>query len=226
MAFRGIQIAPSILAADFTQLGAQIEAAEAGGADTFHIDVMDGRFVPNISMGPLVVRALRPITQKILDVHLMIVEPERYIDAFAEAGANHITVHYEASPHLHRTLQQIKATGCTAGVAINPHTPASMLGEVIEMVDLVLPMTVNPGFGGQAFITSMTSKIATLRAMAGNVQRDVVIQVDGGINADTAQMAVQAGATSLVAGSAIFQHPDGVAAGVKALRAALKSEDE
>lgn len=224
MSYQQVKISPSILAADFTELGKQVQEAEAAGADTFHVDVMDGRFVPNISMGPLVVRALRPITDKPIDVHLMIVEPERYIEAFAEAGADSITVHYEVSPHLHRTIQQVKATGCKVGVAINPHVPAAALSEVISLLDLVLPMTVNPGFGGQQFITATASKIATLRAMAGGVHRDIDIQVDGGINIETAQTAVQAGATNLVVGTSVFGHPAGITAGIEALRNALKPE--
>jgi ribulose-phosphate 3-epimerase len=218
MAFENILIAPSILSADFARLGDQVNAAEAAGANWIHIDVMDGRFVPNITMGPLVVRALRPITDLPLDVHLMIVEPERYIEAFAEAGADSISVHLEASPNLHRTLQQIHDAGCKAGVAINPHNPASMLKEVIPMLDIVNVMTVNPGFGGQSFITRMTSKIAELRAMAGDAHRDIHIEVDGGINPDTAPAAVQAGASILIAGSAIFSHDDGIKAGIQSLK--------
>lgn len=221
-----VQVAPSILAADFTQLGAQVKEAQSAGADLIHVDVMDGRFVPNITMGPLVVAALRPITTLPLDVHLMIVEPERYIKAFAEAGADVISVHLEASPNLHRTLQQIRDYGCRVGVAINPHTPAEALGEIITMVDLVNVMTVNPGFGGQSFITSVTSKIARLRAMIGDVHQAIDIEVDGGINLETAHHAVQAGANVLVAGSAVFGHPDGITAGINAIHATLERELE
>jgi ribulose-phosphate 3-epimerase len=221
-----VQVAPSILTADFTQLGAQVREAQSAGADLIHVDVMDGRFVPNITMGPLVVAALRPITTLPLDVHLMIVEPERYIKAFAEAGADVISVHLEASPNLHRTLQQIRDYGCRVGVAINPHTPAEALGEIITMVDLVNVMTVNPGFGGQSFITSVTSKIARLRAMIGDVHQAIDIEVDGGINLETAHHAVQAGANVLVAGSAVFGHPDGITAGITAIHATLERELE
>jgi ribulose-phosphate 3-epimerase len=216
-----VLIAPSILAADFAQLGAQVQAAELGGAQWLHIDVMDGRFVPNITMGPLVVKALRRVTSLPLDVHLMIVEPERYVEAFAEAGADHITVHIEASPHLHRTLQVIHETGCKAGVALNPHTPARDLGTVLHMVDIINVMTVNPGFGGQEFIPESTEKIQMLRTMSLQAQRDIFIEVDGGINSVTARRVVAAGANVLVAGTAIFGHQGGIGAGIAALRAAL-----
>ncbi len=216
-----VVIAPSILAADFTQLGAQVQAAELAGAQWLHIDVMDGRFVPNITMGPLVVRALRPITSLPLDVHLMIVEPERYVDAFADAGADHITVHLEASPHLHRTLQQIHEAGCKAGVAINPHTPARDLNTIINYVDIINVMTVNPGFGGQEFISESTEKIQMLRTMTLQAQRDIFIEVDGGINSITARRVVAAGGNVLVAGTAVFGHSDGIGGGIAALRAAL-----
>ncbi|MEL6403563.1 MAG: ribulose-phosphate 3-epimerase [Chloroflexota bacterium] len=224
--FNEVLIAPSILAADFAQLGAQVKAAEEAGADWIHVDVMDGQFVPNITMGPLVVRALRDVTDLTLDVHLMIVQPENYVQAFADAGADLISVHLEASPHLHRTLQQIRDAGCKAGVAINPHTPARALQEIITMIDLVNVMTVNPGFGGQSFIMDTKSKIAQLRAMIGDVKADVHIEVDGGINAETASHAVQAGANVLVAGSAIFKHESGIAAGMDVLRGALAAELE
>lgn len=224
--FNEVLIAPSVLAADFAQLGAQVKAAEDAGADWIHVDVMDGQFVPNITMGPLVVQALREVTDLTLDVHLMIVQPENYVQAFADAGADLISVHLEASPHLHRTLQQIRDAGCKVGVAINPHTPARALQEIITMIDLVNVMTVNPGFGGQSFIMDTKSKIAQLRAMIGDVKADVHIQVDGGINAETASHAVQAGANVLVAGSAIFKHDDGIMASMDALRGALAAELE
>jgi len=216
-----VLIAPSILAADFAHLGDQVKEAELGGAQWLHVDVMDGRFVPNITMGPLVVKALRPVTRLPLDVHLMIVEPERYVEAFAEAGADHITVHIEASPHLYRTLQLIQSTGCKVGVAINPHTPARDLSTVIHMIDIINVMTVNPGFGGQEFIPESTEKIQMLRTMALQAQRDIFIEVDGGINSVTARQVVSAGANVLIAGTAVFGHKDGIGAGITTLRAAL-----
>lgn len=218
-----LKLAPSILAADFTRLGAEVQAAEAAGADVIHVDVMDGRFVPNITMGPLVVEALRRVTSLPLDVHLMIVEPERYVEDFARAGAAVISVHLEASPNLHRTLQFIRSLGCRAGVAINPHTPASAVAEVMPLVDLINVMTVNPGFGGQIFIEETLAKIARLRAMIGDVQRSIDLEVDGGITAETAPSVVQAGANLLVVGTAAFGHPGGVTAGMAALREACEN---
>ncbi len=226
VSYREVKIAPSILAADFTQLGQQVADADAGGADLIHIDIMDGRFVPNITMGPLVVKAVRRVTQLPLDVHLMIIEPERYIQAFADAGADMISVHIEASPNLHRTLQMIREAGCKAGVALNPHTPASALSEVITMLDLINVMTVNPGFGGQTFIMDTKSKIAELRAMVGDIHGSIDIEVDGGINTETASHAVQAGANVLIAGTSVFSHADGAAAGIQSLRQTLASELE
>lgn len=218
---RTIYLAPSILAADFTRLGEQIKAAEDAGATWIHIDVMDGRFVPNITMGPMVVEAARRSTSLPLDVHLMIVEPERTIDAFAEAGADHITVHIEASPNLHRTIQAIHAAGCRAGVALNPHTPASLLEDIMHMIDIINVMTVNPGFGGQHFLPETMSKIARLRAMIGDRGRPIDLEVDGGINAETAMSAAQAGANVLVAGSAVFNQQHSVSEGLDKLRHAL-----
>jgi ribulose-phosphate 3-epimerase len=226
VSFREVKIVPSLLAADFTRLGEQVKAAADNGADWFHIDVMDGHFVPNITMGPFIVEAVRRVTDLPLDVHLMILEPERYIQSFADAGANNIAVHLEASPHLHRSLQLIRDTGCKVGVAINPHSPALLLSEIITMVDLVNVMTVNPGFGGQHFIKDMKSKIAELRAMIGNVRGHIDIEVDGGINPDTAAHAVQAGANILIAGTSVFQHPNGVKAGIEELRESLARETE
>jgi len=216
-----LQIAPSLLAADFTRLGEQLKAAEDGGADLIHFDVMDGRFVPNITMGPFILEAVKQATNLPVDAHLMIVEPERYIQDFANAGADVISVHVEASPHLHRTLQTIREAGCRPGVALNPHTPASSIKEVMHLLDVINVMTVNPGFGGQKFLAEMMSKIADLRAMAGTAQRLIDIEVDGGINADTAESAAQSGANVLIGGTAIFRHPDGVAAGIKAMRDAV-----
>lgn len=219
-----IRIAPSILSADFTRLGDQIREAEAAGCDWIHIDVMDGSFVPNITMGPLVVAAARRVTQLPLDVHLMVVQPERHIKAFADAGANHLSVHIESSPNLHRTLQNIRELGCGVGVAINPHTPASFLSEIIPMLDIILVMTVNPGFGGQAFLPDTLPKIRQLRAMAEASQRDIRIAVDGGINAETAALTAQAGADVLIAGSAVFSRKYSIQEGIYALRQSLDKQ--
>jgi ribulose-phosphate 3-epimerase len=203
LSYHKVLIAPSILAADFTRLGDQVKEATEAGADMFHIDIMDGRFVPNISMGPMVVEAVKRVTNLPLDVHLMIVEPERYIPAFIAAGASSISVHLEASPHLHRTLQVIRESGCRAGVAINTHSPAQLLHEIIGMVDIINVMTVNPGFGGQSFLPETMPKIAQLKAMAGDRHSPVDIEVDGGINAETVSSVVESGANVLVIGTAI-----------------------
>lgn len=205
-----VKVAPSILASDFGRLAEEIRAVEAAGADYIHVDVMDGRFVPNISMGPVVVEAARKVTKLPLDVHLMIVEPERYVEAFAEAGADLLTVHVEASPHLHRTLQQIRALGVKPAVVLNPATPLSSLEEVLGEVDQVLVMSVNPGFGGQAFIEKSVERIRRLSQMlaAQGLQGRVDIEVDGGINVQTAPRVIEAGATVLVAGSAVFGQAD------------------
>jgi ribulose-phosphate 3-epimerase len=216
-----VHIAPSILAADFTRLGEQIQEAEQAGADWVHIDVMDGRFVPNITMGPLVVEAARRATTLPLDVHLMIIEPERHVEAFAEAGASHITIHVESTPNVHRTLQMIHDLGCKAGIAINPHTPASAIVDLLPMLDIVNVMTVNPGFGGQEFIEETKSKIARLRAMIAEVRRAVYVEVDGGINIETVAGAVQAGANVLVTGTAIFSPQYSVREGIDALRSVM-----
>jgi ribulose-phosphate 3-epimerase len=211
-----VKIAPSILAADFTKLGEEILAAEAAGAEQIHIDVMDGRFVPSISFGLPIVAAARRVTKLPLDVHLMIVEPEKHLAAFAKAGADMLTVHVEACPHLHRTLQEIRELGLKAGVALNPHTPAMMISEVTHLLDSVLIMTVNPGAGGQTFLREMLPKIGAIRQMMG--QKDV--GVDGGIDASTARDAWRAGANVMIAGSSIFKNPAGIAAAVASIREA------
>jgi ribulose-phosphate 3-epimerase len=211
-------IAPSILAADFTRLGQQIRDAEDGGADLIHVDVMDGRFVPNISMGPFVVEAARRSTSLPLDVHLMIVEPDHLLGAFADAGATRLIVHWETCPHLHRTLQAIRDLGCAAGVAVNPGTPVEFLSEVLPLVDLALVMTVNPGFGGQQFIDATLGKITRLRQMIETRGLSVRIEVDGGITAATAPRSVEAGASVLVAGTSVFNATETVAGGIAGLR--------
>jgi ribulose-phosphate 3-epimerase len=212
-----VRIAPSILSADFGRLADEVRAAEAAGADSIHVDVMDGRFVPNITVGPLVVRAVCAATRLPVDVHLMIVEPERYVPEFAEAGADVISVHIEASPHLHRTVQLIRSLGKRASVAVNPHTPIDGLDVVLPDLAMVLLMTVNPGFGGQAFIEAVVPKIRALRAEVQRRGLGTDIEVDGGIAHDTAGVVVGAGANVLVAGSAVFHTPDYRAA-IQALR--------
>ncbi|HET9148054.1 MAG TPA: ribulose-phosphate 3-epimerase [Acetobacteraceae bacterium] len=210
-------IAPSLLAADFGRLAEEAEAAARAGADWLHLDVMDGHFVPNISFGPLVVKALRKRSRLPFDLHLMIAPVDPYIDAFVEAGADHISIHAEAGPHLHRSLQAIRAHGKMAGVAINPATPAAILGPVLDLADIILVMTVNPGFGGQKFLESQLPKIAELRRMAREAGRDIRIEADGGVDAATARAVLDAGADVLVAGTAVFGRPD-YAAAIAALR--------
>lgn len=214
-------LAPSILSADFTHLGADLAACEAAGADWVHVDVMDGHFVPNMTLGPLVVQACRRATRLPLDVHLMIEKPEGMLEAFAQAGADRLTVHVETCPHLHRTIQQIKGLGVKAGVTLNPSTPAMMLMEVLPMIDLVLVMTVNPGFGGQSFIVEMLPKIAEFRRALDESGSPAWLEVDGGVTEKTMPALLQVGANAFVAGNAVFNHPQGIQAGVKSLREML-----
>jgi ribulose-phosphate 3-epimerase len=207
-----VVVAPSVLSADFGRLAEEVRSVEAGGADWIHVDVMDGRFVPNITLGPILVKAIRAATRLPLDVHLMIVEPEKYVDDFARAGADLISVHVEACPHLHRTLQHIRGLGKRAGVVLNPSTPEETVRYVLDVADLILVMSVNPGFGGQAFIPDVLPKVRALRDMVHRSGRDIALEIDGGITPETAPSAIAAGARVLVAGSAVFTHADRAAA--------------
>ncbi len=216
----GVRIAPSILSADFARLGEEVQAAEEAGGDWIHVDVMDGHFVPNLTLGPAITEAVCRSTSLPVDVHLMIESPERYVADFIRAGAHRITVHHEACTHLHRVLEQIRELGALPGVAVNPATPVELLRDVLPFVDLVLVMTVNPGFGGQAFIPTSPGRVARVQALLEELRpgESVAVQVDGGIDAATAGAVVSAGADVLVAGSAVYGHPQGVAEGVRAIR--------
>ncbi len=214
-------ISPSILSADLKNLGAQVQAAQEGGADEIHVDVMDGRFVPNITFGPDIVRACKDSCDLPIDVHLMIVEPEKHLKSFIDAGASTVTIHYETCPHIHRSLQSIREMGAKAGLTFNPGTPVTGLNYLIDVVDQVLIMSVNPGFGGQQFIGSALEKISMVKWMLEEGESEAIVQVDGGISAETILEVYQAGARNFVAGTAVFKHPEGIAAGIAALKAAL-----
>jgi ribulose-phosphate 3-epimerase len=218
---RSYFIAPSLLSADFSQLGQQIKEVETAGGDWIHVDIMDGHFVPNMSMGIKTVEACRQITQHPIDVHLMVREPEKFIEIYAQAGANHLTVHVEATSQIHRVLQRIRELGCNPGITLNPGTPACQLDPILHMVDLVLVMTVNPGYGGQRFLPETLPKIRAIRQKLDDVNPSALIEVDGGISASTLPEVLTAGAQVFVAGNAIFNHPGGISAGIRALKTQL-----
>ncbi len=220
MSISAVKLAPSILAADFARLGEQVREAEQAGADRIHVDVMDGHFVPNLTMGPCVVKSLRPVTRLPLEVHLMVDEPDRFLEAFVEAGADSMIVHVENAVNLHRTVHHVKKLGKKVGVTLNPATSPVTLAEILPDVDLILVMTVNPGFGGQHFIASTLGKIRRVRQMIDASKKEIELEVDGGVDAETAPQVVTAGARVLVAGSAVFGHGGGVAAAMEMLRAA------
>ncbi len=217
-------IAPSILSADFTRLGEDLKACENSGADWIHVDVMDGHFVPNMTFGPQIVEACRRATNLPLDVHLMIERPENMLDAFARAGANRLTVHVETCQHLHRVIQQIKSLGVKAGVTLNPATPAFMLKEILPLVDLVLVMTVNPGFGGQSFISETLTKVTEIRQQLDHIGSNAWLEVDGAVSDKTMPALLKAGADAFVAGNSIFNHPGGIAPGIKVLRECIQHQ--
>jgi ribulose-phosphate 3-epimerase len=219
MTTRPVIIAPSILSADFAMLGEEVRAIEAAGADWVHVDVMDGHFVPNLTIGPLVVKAIKPHVSIPFDVHLMIAPADPYLEAFRDAGADHLLVHPEAGPHLHRTLKRIRELGAKSGVVFDPSTPPDVIEYMMDEIDVILVMTVNPGFGGQSFIASQLPKIRKLRSMIEASGNDIILEVDGGVTPDTAPLCIEAGATALVAGSAVFKDgPDGYAHNIAALR--------
>ena len=217
-------IAPSILSADFSRIGEEIRACESAGADWIHVDVMDGHFVPNITMGPFIVEHCKRITNLPLDVHLMIEKPERYLEAFAKAGASGLTVHVETCPHLHQTLQDIKSLGCRAGVVLNPGTPVAAMDAVLPLADLVLVMSVNPGYSGGKFVPESFDRVAEVRKRLDMIGSSAWLEVDGGINAGNISRMIDAGATAFVAATAVFKHPEGAAAGIKALRDVIASK--
>ena len=219
------RIAPSILSADFTRLGEQLKEAEQAGADWVHVDVMDGHYVPNLTMGPMIVRACRKVTDLPLDVHLMVNQPEKMLAGFVDAGADRLTVHIETCPHVHRTLQSIREMGANPGITLNPGTPVEAIREVIGLADTILVMSVNPGFGGQKFIEASLEKIAVLDSWRNEGRTKALIEVDGGVNASTIERVALAGADVLVAGSAVFNFPDGIQAGMETLRRKLPGKE-